>query len=491
MYFHEWIKGDYLVSLSSKFHGIKFKLLIAIAIMLFILSVSGLIPKLGIRMTVIFIVMVLLLLITNFLLNKMILEPLMVFIRFANKSSDKDLSLKIELKTHDEFEQLGNSLNQMVQNIQSILDENLQSSEQLAVAASEMTSLTGKVDAATQEITKTMEQMSKVTEEQYENVHLSVVASQQMAETAQLVATEAQKAANLSTQVSQRARNGEEIIQEINSKITQLKETVDNSAEVVRKLGKSSVEIGKIVDVIRSISRQTNLLALNAAIEAARAGEHGRGFSVVADEVRALAEQSTNSAIQIVALVNEIRSETMTAVDAMELGTQSVDEGSKLVLSARQTFNDITQSVNQTVNTIHEIAAASEEQAASSQEMTGTMETVAAISKQNVSSANQVASASKEQRIDMENLSMSAAQLEQMADNLTSMVGRFKVKTDFQRCWRVMDCNYVGCPAYQSKEEKCWIIPETLCQDGVPNGSVVNKAAMCHQCEVFRINNKK
>jgi methyl-accepting chemotaxis protein len=478
------------VSSSSKFHSIKFKLLIAIAIMLFIMSVSSLIPKLGLRMMVIFAMMVALLYITNLLLNKMILKPLMIFSRFADKSSDKDLSIKIELKTHDEFERLGNSLNQMVQYIQSILDENLQSSEQLAVAASEMSSLTSKVDAATQEITKTMEQMSKVTEEQYENVHLSVVASQQMAETAQQVASEAQKAANLSTQVSQRARNGEEIIQEINSKITQLKETVDNSAEVVRKLGKSSVEIGKIVDVIRSISRQTNLLALNAAIEAARAGEHGRGFSVVADEVRALAEQSTNSAIQIVALINDIRSETLTAVDAMELGTQSVDEGSKLVLSARQTFNDITQSVNQTVNTIHEIAAASEEQAASSEEMTGTMETVAAISKQNVSSANQVATASKEQRINMENLSMAAAQLEQMADNLTSMVGRFKVKTDFRRCWRVIDCNHVSCPAYQSKEEKCWIIPETLCPDGVSNGSVAEKAAMCHQCEVFKINNK-
>jgi methyl-accepting chemotaxis protein len=335
-----------------------------------------------------------------------------------------------------------------------------------------------------------MEQMSKVTEEQYENINLSVVASQQMAETAQQVANEAQKAAGLSSQVTQRARNGEDIIQEINSKITQLKETVDNSAEVVRRLGKSSVEIGKIVDVIRGISRQTNLLALNAAIEAARAGEHGRGFSVVADEVRALAEQSTNSAIQIVALINDIQTETQTAVDAMEIGTKVVDEGTVLAFSAREAFNEITQSVNQTVNTIHEIAAASEEQAASSQEMTGTMQAVAAISKQNVNGANQVASATKEQRINMENLSMSAAQLEQMADSLTAMVGRFKVKADFQRCWRVNDCNYVNCPAYHHKEEKCWLIPDTLCPDGVPNGSISDKRNMCRQCEVFQINNK-
>ncbi|HBF36435.1 MAG TPA: hypothetical protein DDW50_03855 [Firmicutes bacterium] len=479
------------MSLKNQFRSIKFKLLITIAIMLLSMAISNFITTLSIRIAVTVFLMVLFLFFSNFLLNKMILAPLKIFTIFADKSSDKDLSYKVDLHTKDEFEILGNSLNLMVQNLRGILEENLQSSEQLAFAAAEMSSMTGKVDQAAQEITKTMEQMSKVTEDQYENVHVSVAASQQMAETAQQVATEAQKAAGLSSQVSQRARNGEDIIQEINSKISQLKETVDNSAQVVRRLGKSSVEIGKIVDVIRGISRQTNLLALNAAIEAARAGEHGRGFSVVADEVRALAEQSTNSAIQIVALINDIQSETQTAVDAMEIGTQVVDEGTRLAIAAREAFNEITQSVNQTVNTIHEIAAASEEQAASSQEMTGTMETVAAIAKQNVSGANQVASATKEQRINMENLLMSAAQLEQMADSLTSMVGRFKVKSDFQRCWRVNDCNWVNCPAYQSKEEKCWLIPDTLCPDGISNGSITEKRTMCRQCEVFQVNNKK
>jgi methyl-accepting chemotaxis protein len=479
------------LGLKNQFRSIKFKLLFTIAIMLLALAISNFITSLGIRIGVTIFLMVLFLFLSNFLLNKMILTPLRIFTMFAEKSSDKDLSYKVDLNTKDEFEILGNSLNLMVQNLRGILEENLQSSEQLAFAAAEMSSMTEKVDQAAQEITKTMEQMSKVTEDQYENVQLSAAASQQMAETAQQVASEAQKAAGLSSQVSQRARNGEEIIEDISSKILQLKETVDNSAEVVRRLGKSSVEIGKIVDVIRGISRQTNLLALNAAIEAARAGEHGRGFSVVADEVRALAEQSTNSAIQIVALINDIQTETQTAVDSMEIGTQVVDEGTRLALSAREAFNEITQSVNQTVNTIHEIAAASEEQAASSEEMTGAMEAVAAIAKQNVSGANQVASATKEQRINMENLLMSSAQLEQMADSLTSMVGRFKVKADFQRCWRVNDCNWVNCPAYQSKEEKCWLIPDTLCPDGVPNGSITEKRTMCRNCEVFQINNKK
>ncbi len=267
-----------------------------------------------------------------------------------------------------------------------------------------------------------------------------------------------------------------------------MKETVDNSADVVRRLGTRSQEIGKIIDVIRGIARQTNLLALNAAIEAARAGEHGRGFSVVADEVRALAEQSTNSAIQVVELINEIQKETAAAVAAMEVGTQKVSEGAELANAANQAFTEILNVVHQTVNTVQEIAAASQEQAASSQEMTSIMEGVEAIANRNAQGSQQVAAATQQQQATMATLASNAQALVEMADHLTSLVGRFKVIANFQRCWRVMDCNYVDCPAYQAKEEKCWLIPNTLCHDGVPNGSVTEKRSMCHQCEVFRIN---
>lgn len=427
----------------------------------------------------------------NYLFELWVTNPIRQMIVFTQQVSKKDLSQKLSLKTKDEYLLiLEESLNEMLHNLQVILEENLEASEQLALAASEMSSMAEQANCATEEITSTMGQMSKVTQEQFENVNVSVSASQQMSETAQQVATEAQKAASFSSQAAQRARNGEDNIQEINTKIMQVKETVDDSAEVVRRLGARSLEIGKIVDVIRGISRQTNLLALNAAIEAARAGEHGRGFSVVADEVRALAEQSTNSAIQIVALINEIQNETKAAVQSMELGTKVVDEGTALAQSAKDAFSEITGAVNQTVNTIHEIAAASQEQAASSEEMSSTMQSVASISQQNVNSANQVSAASSEQRMTMENLAVSAAQLVQMADHLTSLVGRFKVKSNFQRCWRVQDCNWVNCPAYQSQEEKCWLVPDTLCQDGISNGSVTDKRPMCHQCEVFKINTK-
>ncbi len=478
------------------FSGIKTKIMFYFFVMYVIMAVSNilfrpLINNNGLLQLVMLISQLLLFLtVGNVLINKTLLSPIRKFMVLSKQLNENDFSRDLEIKTNDELEMLASVVNEMLHRLRVILQENLSSAEILALAASEMSTMAQHANQATQEITNTMDNMTQATEEQYENVQLSVLATQQMAETAQQVAGEAQKSASFSSQAAERARIGEDIIQEVHTKIIQLKETVDESATVVKRLGTRSLEIGKIVDVMRGISRQTNLLALNAAIEAARAGEHGRGFSVVADEVRALAEQSTNSAIQIVSMINEIQKETIAAVEAMEVGTKVVDEGTTLTISAKESFSAITQSVTQTVNTIHEIAAAAQQQAASSEEMTGTMQSVAGISKQNVKGTKQIATATEQQRLNMENLAVSAAQLVEMADNLTALVGRFKLNPDFKRCWRVLDCNFVNCPGYQSKEEKCWLIPDTLCGDGTPNGSVMNKRQMCHQCDVFKVNTK-
>jgi methyl-accepting chemotaxis protein len=425
---------------------------------------------------------------SNLVISKYVLKPLSNFITLAKKMSENDLSIEANFNSKDEYKIFEETINLMITNLRNILQENLEAAEQVAMAAQDMSAMSEEANLSSQEVSKTIDEIARGTEEQSRSVKQSANAAQQMAETAQQVASEAQKASTLSLQAAERARYGGDIIRDVTSTMVQLKESVDNSAQVVRRLGLRSTEIGKITDVIRGIARQTNLLALNAAIEAARAGEHGRGFSVVADEVRALAEQSTNSAAQIVELINEIQKETKAAVEAMENGTQAVNKGAELATSANEAFSEILNVVHQTVNTIQEIAAASQEQAASSQEMTSTMEGVAAISDNNAKGSQQVAAATEQQRATMEMLAQSSAKLVNMADHLTALVGRFKVIKNFQRCWRVMDCNFIDCPAYQSKEEKCWLIPNTLCHEGIPNGSVMEKRSMCHQCDVFKVN---
>lgn len=266
---------------------------------------------------------------------------------------------------------------------------------------------------ATQEISGTVDAIAKGTEEQSDNVKQSAEAAQQMADSAQQVASEAQKAAGLSGQAAQRARAGGEIIEDVRSKMAQVKETVDKSAEVVRLLGLRSQEIGKIIDVMRGISRQTNLLALNAAIEAARAGEHGRGFSVVADEVRALAHRTQQSTQEIEQMIGGIQSGTDQAVGAMH----SSNGRARSTLEVAQAAGTALEQIAQAIASINErnlvIASASEEQAQVAREVDRNLVNIRDLSLQSSAGANQTSAASQE--------------LSRLAVDLNNLVARFKV----------------------------------------------------------------
>lgn len=473
------------------FNSIKTKLLVCLSVMclIFIIAtefIAGDNFLLKILLTVIFLMIYIA--VGILLFNLWVSAPLNQFIIILKQVAANDLSANLEFKNRDEFGLLGQIGNDMLKGLRKVIQENLTSAEQLAVAAEEMRSMSESINNATQNIGRAMVQNAKATEDQFENIKMSVLATKQMSDNAQQVANETQKASEFSRQTMNQARNGGKIIEEAYNRVLEVKETVNNSAEVVRRLNGSSVEIGKIVDVIRGISRQTNLLALNAAIEASRAGEHGLGFAVVADEVRMLAEQSADSASKIVGLIEVVQTESQSAVEAMEKGIQVVDESTSLAMDAKETFERIIQVINQTVDIIQVIAAASEEQAGSSQEMNAMMLTVEQSAQENADRANEVTQLTKEQRLNIENLTISALQLTEMSDQLAALVGRFKLKSNFQRCWRVKDCNKVNCSGYQNREEKCWLIPNTLNEDGWEYNSAIEKRSCCHQCEVFKLN---
>lgn len=424
------------------------------------------------------------------LAQKQILNNLKLFHNLARRVAQNDLSVTVNLKSGDEFQELGEALNGMTSSIRNVLSENLDAAEQLSQEAQHMSQLASSSSKVTEEISRTIEQMATGIQEQSSSILQAADSAQQMARTSGQVASEAQKASALTAQASNQAQTGAGLINEVQESMALMKNAVTGSAEVVRRLGTRSQEIAKIVDVIRNISRQTNLLALNASIEAARAGEHGKGFSVVAEEVRALAEQSTDSAAQIVNLVQEILLETKAAVEATEQGARAAETGSILSIKASEAFSEIYASVDRTVQTIQDIAAASEQQAASSQEMTSTMATVSDIASQNAIGARQVAEGAQEQRFTVGRLAEEASTMVEMADRLTSMVGRFKVKENFQSCWIVKNCNFLNCPAFQSPEEKCWLVPGTLCENGQPAPSIAAKRSTCYQCEVFKTNQR-
>ena len=191
-------------------------------------------------------------------------------------------------------------------------------------------------------------------------------------------------------------------------------DSVRESAETITELGKRSDEIGEIIGVIDDIADQTNLLALNAAIEAARAGEQGRGFAVVADEVRKLAERTTKATAEIAGMIKGIQKDTSGAVSSMEEGTKQVEAGMELAVKAGDSLTSIVSVVSEVQKMIEQIATASDEQSAAAEQISGNVGNIASVSKQSAQSAEQMAATAEE--------------LNRQTDALNELVSRFKLE---------------------------------------------------------------
>jgi len=210
-------------------------------------------------------------------------------------------------------------------------------------------------------------------------------------------------------------------------KIHEVENVTIRSAKAIRLLETRSGEIGRIVEMITTIADQTNLLSLNAAIEAARAGESGRGFAVVADEVRKLAEESAQAAEQISKLIQEVQSETSSAVEAIDEGTREVAVGAQVMNRAGEALQKILQGVDETASTSADIAAVLDSQADSASVLDKAIGDIAAVVEENAASAEETAAATEEQLASMQEIGSLTQELTNMAANLKKSVEAFKV----------------------------------------------------------------
>jgi methyl-accepting chemotaxis protein len=223
------------------------------------------------------------------------------------------------------------------------------------------------------------------------------------------------------------ADHGAELMNNAMDKMGGIEQSVSNSAQVVRKLGENSKQIGQIVESISAIADQTNLLALNAAIEAARAGEAGRGFSVVAEEVRKLAEQSQQSAEEIKNRIAVIQGDTEEAVIAMEAGTNEVALGTQAIREVGEQFQDITTRVASIKSEMEEINGAVQTVSKGMQGIVEAMDTIDEVSRATSEETQTISAAAQEQSASSEEIASASHSLADLATELQAATGKFKV----------------------------------------------------------------
>ncbi|KYZ77992.1 chemotaxis protein [Anaerosporomusa subterranea] len=332
-----------------------------------------------------------------------------------------------KVSSEDEVGQLAQGFRQMRINLRELVAKVHSQSEQLAASSEQLTASADQSAQAANQVAASITDVATGAAEQLAAANDTSAVVEQISASIQEVAATTNGVAAQSAQAAAKANDGSKSVNKAISQMTQIEQTVNTSAKVVAELGERSKEIGQIVDAISGIAGQTNLLALNAAIEAARAGEQGRGFAVVADEVRKLAEQSQEAAKQIAELIGGIQGETDKAVSAMNDGTREVKVGAEVVNAAGQAFQEIVALVTQVSDQIKDISTAIEQMAIGSQQIVTAVNRIDGLSKKASGEAETVSAATEEQSASMQEIASSSQSLSNLAMDLREAVGKFRV----------------------------------------------------------------
>jgi methyl-accepting chemotaxis protein len=359
-----------------------------------------------------------------------IIEPLSDLGDVMGVAAGGDLTARARIINEDEIGVLADDCNHLIASLSDVASNVRRSAESVSAAATELSASSQEINSSTMEISTSVQQIAHGAELQSRKVEETTSAMEAIVSTVSSVSEQADEASKTTQEAARLSLHGEEATTQAVAKIGEVSDAIQTLATSVELLGRRSAEIGKIVDVITSIADQTNLLSLNAAIEAARAGESGRGFSVVAEEVRKLAEGSGKAAEQIGELIKEVQSETAKAVKYMEIGTSEVALGTEVVGRTGDVLREINESVCRTAALAEDIAKSMALQRERTSAVDRAMHDIAAVVEQNAASAEETAAAAEQQTACMEEVSSSAQDLADMAHRLEESVNFFKLERD-------------------------------------------------------------
>ncbi|GMQ58553.1 methyl-accepting chemotaxis protein [Vallitalea sediminicola] len=380
------------------------------------------------------IIMVLILIFVTFILaiivSKYFTAPLDGAIKHINLLAEGDFSKEMSqkyLKRKDEFGNLAKMLSNMQKDIKNLIGQISGSVEQVTVSSNEFSHTTKETAQALEQVATAMESLADGTEKQMNVVGHSSDTIEQILKGIQQVTENVNDVANVSNDATEAANCGEKAMDAVVVQMNIIEESTVNSSEAIISLNAHSAEISQIVDIIVTISEQTNLLALNAAIEAARAGEQGKGFAVVADEVRVLAEQSQSAAKKISELILEIKNGTNQAVIAMNDGTDQVKLGKETVVRAGKSYEDIINLIKHVSCQIQEVSSTMQQMSGSSIEIVSSVKDIENISREIAGETQTVSAATEEQMASIQEIQASSETLSKMAIDMKNTTKKFSI----------------------------------------------------------------
>ena len=328
-----------------------------------------------------------------------LISPITEGVNALEKMATGDLTIRISSSYKGDHQLIKNSINAVCESLGKAIED---VNEAVAATAS-----------ASNQISSSAEEMAAGAQEQTQQANEVATAVEEMTKTILDNTKNASYAAETAKESGNKAMEGGKDVTETIEGMNRISGVVKKSAETVQALGKSSDQIGEIVQVINDIADQTNLLALNAAIEAARAGEQGRGFAVVADEVRKLAERTTKATKEIATMIKKIQKDTQEAVESMQEGTREVEVGKLKADKAGESLKEIIERANKVVDIVTMVAAASEEQSSAAEQISKNIEAISNVTHESAQGTHQIARASED--------------LNRLTLNLETLVSQFKV----------------------------------------------------------------
>lgn len=343
----------------------------------------------------------------------------------SKEVANGNLTVSVQAKTQDEFGVLTNAYKDTITNLRTLIDHIQKTSENVAAFSEELTANASQSAQATQQVAISIGNVAASTSQQGASVSASANDIRAMSE--DIRGFEDSASASSAHRVEDIATKGQTAIAGAVTQMNQITDSVTESAAVIEKLAERSMEIGQISDTISNIADQTNLLALNAAIEAARAGEAGRGFSVVAEEVRKLAEESGQAAQQIAALIATIQTDTVQAVERMKKGTEDVQGGKDVVNKAGTAFESIANAVSELTASSESILSAAQRSAQKAAQLVAVMDGINKSGRDVAAETESVSAATEEQSASMDEIAGASQKLAELAQELQNSTTKFKL----------------------------------------------------------------